>query len=108
MKKLTLVALAAGLLAAGCGSDESREDANDVHNGQVDKSAPSVSAFNNKFPNLEHKCLYDRADGSPRGQGLGLRVIVNTNKRFIVIPDPHCPGFRPEQAGTAGAGSNTP
>lgn len=59
MKRLTLILLLAVALAVGltaCGSDESREDAGDVHNGLVDKSQPAVIAFNNHFPNVEVKC----------------------------------------------------
>lgn len=53
---LSIFLIAIAVLATGCGSDESREDANDVGNGQVDKSTPAVVAFNNHYPNVEIKC----------------------------------------------------
>lgn len=58
MRKLLpiMILLATVAFVAGCGSDESREDANDVHNGNVEKSAPAVIAFNNHYPNVEAKC----------------------------------------------------
>lgn len=59
MKPILLLAgvlLALTLTLAACGSDESREDADDVGNGQIEKSAPAVIAFNNHFPNVEVKC----------------------------------------------------
>jgi len=105
MRRLAAAAAIAALAmgAAACGSDESREDANDVVNGNVDKSTPYVAAFNNRYPNIEHKCLFERADGSPTGKGVGLRVIVTTSKATLVIPDPHCPGYLPEQAASFAA-----
>lgn len=102
---LTLVGAA---LAAGCGSDESREDADDVEDGLVEKSEPNVTAFNNKYPNVEHKCLFEHGPTGPEAFGVGMRVIVNTEKRMIVIPDPHCPGYTHEQAGEVGIGGNAP
>lgn len=74
------------LAAAGCGSDESREDANDVGNGNVEKSAPRVIAFNNHYPNVETKC-----------DGFGHRIYVLTHdsaagQNFYVIPDKTCQG----------------
>jgi hypothetical protein len=57
MKRFALIAvMLAALFLAACGSDESREDADDVGNGQIEKSAPSVIAFNNHFPNVQIKC----------------------------------------------------
>lgn len=53
---LLAILLILGAAVAGCGSDESREDANDVHNGNIDKSTPAVVAFNNHYPNVEIKC----------------------------------------------------
>lgn len=116
MKKAAVVAIMGAVALAGCGSDESREDADDVHDGRVEKSEPNVTAFNNKYPNVEHKCLYARpepnvvggADERGVGTGIGLRVIVTTGGRVVVIPDPHCPGYMPEQANTVSVGGNTP
>lgn len=79
--------LAALLLAAGCGSDESREDANDVGNGQIDKSTPAVVAFNNHYPNVEIKC-----------DGFGDLMLVVTHDdhkspSLTVLPGhPYCTG----------------
>lgn len=57
MKRYTLIAaMLAALFLAACGSDESREDADDVGNGQIEKAAPAVVAFNNHFPNVQIKC----------------------------------------------------
>ena len=96
-----LAVAALGLGAAACGSDESREDANDVLNGQVDKTSPYVAAFNNHYPNVQHKCLTEGARGKDTaGRGTGLRVLVTTSKAVLVVADPHCPGYMPEQAGT--------
>lgn len=55
-KKLILLALVLAVFVVGCGSDESREDADDVGNGQIEKAAPAVIAFNNHFPNVQIKC----------------------------------------------------
>ena len=104
--KAALVALVFAVAAlTACGSDESREDADDVGNGRVDKSAPHVVAFNNHYPNVEHKCLVEGAlEGQGGDDGLGgtgLRVIVTTSKAVLVVADPHCPGYKPEQAGTS-------
>lgn len=111
-KRIAGVLLIGGALIAGCGSDESREDADDVLNGQVDKDSPYVNAFNNHFPNVEHKCLTEGADGGKgadsTGNGVGLRAIVTSSDRIVVIPDPHCPGYMAEQANTQGVGGNAP
>lgn len=86
-RNAALVCLALlALVVAGCGSDESREDANDVHNGNVEKSAPHVIAFNNHYPNVETKC-----------DGFGHRIYVLTHdsatgQNFYVIPDRTCQG----------------
>ena len=82
---LVLVALLAVFVTA-CGSDESREDANDVTNGHVDKSAPFVIDFNNHYPNVETKC-----------DGFGHRLFVMTHdsaegRNLLVLPDPTCTG----------------
>lgn len=104
MKKfaVVLVALAAlswGVTGCGFGNDKSREDANDVHNvcaegiartadaGCVDKTSPSVVAFNNHYPNVEIKC-----------DGYGHRLFTMTHdsaqgRNLIVLPDPSCPGY---------------
>lgn len=114
MKKLGAVAVAAiaALALGACGSDESREDANDVLNGQVDKSSPYVSGFNNHFPNLQHKCLTEGARGKDTsGRGVGLRAVVTSDghgSRLVVIPDPHCAGYVPEQAGIRASEGNAP
>lgn len=86
MKKILVVGLALCLFLAACGSDESREDANDVGNGQVEKSAPKVIAFNNHYPNVETKC-----------DGFGHRIWVTTHDsasgdNFRVMTDPTCQG----------------
>lgn len=87
MRKPIVVAafLLAMLAAAGCGTDQSRVDAFDT--AEVDRTAPEVIAFNNHYPNLEHKC-----------DGYGHRVFVATHdssagQNIIVLPDPTCPGF---------------
>lgn len=98
------VFLLAGTLTA-CGGDESREDADDVGNGQINKAAPSVTSFNNRYPNIETKCIHETDENSP---GVGLRAIVTTDGRMLVIADPHCPGFVDQQAGTAAVGGNGP
>lgn len=104
MKKVSaLLLLLALIVVSGCGSDESREDADDIGNGKVEKTAPNAAAFNNKYPNVEHKCLFDRGD-TPTSHGTGLRAVVTTGGVILVIPDPHCPGYVPEQ-GTAIAGT---
>ena len=97
-------ALAVALTVAACGSDESREDANDVHNSNVEKSAPRVVAFNNHYPNVETKC-----DADPQGHGSGYRIFVTTHdsakgQNVIVLPDPQCPGYRPGLALVAANG----
>lgn len=82
MKKIALTAaVLAAMFAVGCGSDESREDANDVLNGNAEKSAPRVISFNNKYPNVETKC-----------DGFGHRMWVTTGGVFYVLPDPTCQG----------------
>lgn len=90
MRHWRIWALAALLLAAvalaACGNDESREDANDVTNGNVEKSAPHVIAFNNHYPNVETKC-----------DGFGHRLYVMTHdsaqgRNLLVIPDATCQG----------------
>jgi hypothetical protein len=53
---MVVLLLASLFTLSACGSDESREDADDVGNGQVEKAAPSVIAFNNHFPNVQIKC----------------------------------------------------
>lgn len=84
---LVLVALAlCAVFVTACGSDESREDANDVVNGHVDKSTPYVIAFNNHYPNVETKC-----------DGFGHRLFVMTHdsaqgRNLLVLPDPTCTG----------------
>lgn len=112
MKKLLVAAFIGAAVIAGCGSDESREDANDVLNGQADKSSPYVASFNNHYPNIEHKCLTEgtkrRSAVDTSGRGVGLRVIVTSSDRLVVIPDPHCPGDMVEQANTGAVGGNAP
>jgi hypothetical protein len=78
---LLVLTLAVGVMSAGCGSDESREDANDVGNGQVEKSSPRVIAFNNHFPNVQTKC-----------DGFGHRIYVTSSDSILVIPDRTCQG----------------
>jgi hypothetical protein len=70
-----------GVFLAACGSDESREDANDVGNGQVEKSTPAIVAFNNHFPNVQTKC-----------DGFGHRIYVTSSDSILVIPDGTCQG----------------
>lgn len=114
MKKLLLLAGVGAALALGaCGNDESREDADDVPNGSIDKSQPHVNAFNNHFGNIQHKCLTDAGtndvDPGDASIGIGLRVIQSSDghgSRLVVIPDPHCPGYMPEQANTEAVGGN--
>jgi len=77
----SVVLIALAVLVAGCGSDESREDANDVGNGQVEKSSPRVIAFNNHFPNVQTKC-----------DGFGHRIYVTSSDSILVIPDRTCQG----------------
>jgi ABC-type glycerol-3-phosphate transport system substrate-binding protein len=87
-KKLAIgvVAVASMFGVAACGGeDESREDAADTRN--VDRTAPAVIAFNNHYPNVEHKC-----------DGFGHRVFVQTHdsakgQNVTVLPDPTCPGY---------------
>lgn len=89
MKKVItviVVLMISALVLSACGSDESREDANDVHNGQVEKSSPNVISFNNHYPNVETKC-----------DGFGHRIYVithdsGTGNNIIVIPDKTCQG----------------
>jgi len=87
MKRLAWIGCIVVLFLAGCGADESREDANDVHNGSIEKSAPAVVAFNNHFPNVEIKC---------DGFGDLLLVIThddNKDPAITVLPGhPHCTG----------------
>lgn len=89
-KHLTVVLMLVALLAVGlsaCGSDESREDANDVPNGQIDKSQPAIVAFNNHYPNVEIKC-----------DGFGDLLLVVTHDSgkqpaITVLPGhPYCTG----------------
>ncbi len=97
-KPLIVVALAASLVASGCGADKSREDAGDVTKvcpenvntegatyleSCVDKSPKRVIANHNLFPNLATGC-----------DGYGHRYYVSTrrNQDPIVIDDPSCPG----------------
>jgi hypothetical protein len=54
----------------------------------VDKTSPTVIAFNNHFPNVETKC-----------DGFGHRIYVATHdsatgRNILVIPDPSCPGYQ--------------
>lgn len=88
MKRIALVLMILALfVVAGCGSDESREDADDVGNGQIDKAAPSVIAFNNHYPNVEIKC---------DGFGDLLLVITHDDGKdpaITVLPGhPRCTG----------------
>ena len=90
MRHRILILLAAVALAvtfAACGNDESREDADDVGNGQIEKSAPSVIAFNNHFPNVEIKC---------DGYGDLLLVVTHDDQKtpaITVLPGhPACTG----------------
>lgn len=85
MKRFVAVAgMGVALAFAGCGGDASREDAQDTRN--VDRTPPEVAAFNNHFPNIEHKC-----------DGHGHRIYVMSHdsakgRNFEVIVDPTCPG----------------
>lgn len=90
-RKGLMVGLFAAVAIAGCGQDASREDARDTR--AVDKSPPEVIAFNNHFPNVEHKC-----------DGHGHRVFVTTEAgtRPLVVPDPTCPGFTAQTVGPVG------
>lgn len=85
-KLLLIGIIAAALLLSACGNDESREDANDVENGKVEKSEPKVIAFNNHYPNVQTKC-----------DGFGHRIYVTTHDsstgdNLYVIPDRTCQG----------------
>jgi hypothetical protein len=92
MKRLLLPALAVGaLIVTGCGNDRSREDAHDVVRectsaeplGHcVDKEPKRVVAFHNRYSNVSEAC-----------DGYGHRIFVTTSKKFVVMPDPTCPGF---------------
>lgn len=86
-KFMWLAGLTLLLLVVGCGSDESREDANDVGNGQVEKAAPAVIAFNNHYPNVEIKC---------DGFGDLLLVVTHDDHKqpaLTVLPGhPQCTG----------------
>lgn len=104
MKKLGKMALvlAIAVTAAGCGvpggvgPDQSREDAQDTQN--VDKSPPAVIAFNNHYPNVQHKC-----------DGFGHRVFVTSNgsadtprqPQVLVVADPACDGYESETGAAA-------
>lgn len=85
---LTAVAVAGTVALTGCtAGDHSREDAHSSGQGNVDKTAPHVIAFNNHYPNVETKC-----------DGFGHRLFVQTHdsakgQNVIVLPDPTCPGF---------------
>lgn len=98
IKKMAAIGLtttaAMGIFAIGCGPDRSREDAHDVTQscqqagaipdfGCVDKSVPGVVAFNNKFPNLEFKCI---------GQ-TGYMSLERSNGDQKILPEPNCPGY---------------
>lgn len=83
-----------GIVAIGCGPDRSREDAHDVTKscqtlgvvpdiGCVDKAVPGVTAFNNKFANLEFKCI---------GQ-TGYISFERSNGDVRILPEPNCPGY---------------
>jgi len=103
MRKLVVIGLTAiALVAAGCGSDESREDADDVPDGAIEKTQPSVIAFNNEYPNVQSKCDFQitRQEGqtTDEGGGAGHRIYVTSSDTIIVIPDPTCPGWTPETA----------
>lgn len=114
MKKYLLLALLlAAFGLAACGSDESREDADDVLDGSVDKSEPGVIAFNNNYPNIETKCdqfvVGPQETATSGKSGAGHRIFVTTDKQIIVIPDPTCPGWTPETAAgipASGVGSS--
>lgn len=85
---IIVAVLLALVVGAGCGSDESREDANDIGNGQVEKSAPAgVIAFNNNYPNVAIKC---------DGFGNLLFAITDTEGKqpnLTVVPGhPACTG----------------
>lgn len=89
-KRIALIligVIAAAVFLAACGSDESREDANDVGNGQVEKSSPAVIAFNNHYPNVEIKC---------DGFGDLLLVVSHDDQKspaITVLPGhPYCTG----------------
>lgn len=101
----TIIALLVALAAVGCGvgPDKSREDANDVTGvcpegtarsaepDCVDKTSPTVIAFNNHYPNIETKC-----------DGFGHRIYVATHdsatgRNIMVVPDPSCPGYRKDE-----------
>jgi uncharacterized lipoprotein YajG len=84
--KYGLIVGAAAFALAGCGADQSREDANDAHCVGACKAAPEVITFNNHFPNIETKC-----------DGHGHRVYVTTHdsatgNNVLVIDDAGCGG----------------
>jgi hypothetical protein len=98
MKRIWIAAPAL-LALAGCGTDSSRIDAQDVQGRAVDRTAPQVIAFSNHYPDVETKC-----------DGHGHRIFVGTHdsavgRNIIVIADPSCSGFqRGTQAGVDGGG----
>lgn len=99
MRRWTMLCavIAALAVVAGCGSDHSREDADDVRtvcprdvtardaDGCVDKTQPKVLAFNNQFVNVQAKC-----DHTNR-----IYVVTKGEFRFSVVEnDPACGGTR--------------
>lgn len=85
MRRLALAAaILVVLVFAGCGTDESREDARDATN--VDKTPPEIVTFNNHYPNVELKC-----------DGHGHRIYVTTHdsatgNNVLVVEDATCSG----------------
>lgn len=87
-----LIGLAiAGVVLAGCGADQSREDARDLTHSCANQSAPGpcidrtpkrVIAFHNDYPNVATAC-----------DGYGHRVYVTTaghGDPVTVVDDPTC------------------